>query len=109
MGSLEQLVATVTAYKGSWHDTPLAQDVKMFLWRTYDKNDDLIYPTTKHWDLLLLEVMADNSYARLNKEEVLSILFGIIHRTRIVDGLWEQMFSRDVTQQLLRRLLALEY
>lgn len=84
-----------------------AQEVKDFLWATYDPNDDLIYPTIRHWDLLLLEAMADNGYDRLGKDETLSILFGLIHRTRIVEGLWEQMLSRNVTQQLLGRLLAL--
>jgi len=52
--------------------------------------------------------MHDNSYDRLSKDEVLSMLFGLHHRQRIVEGLWESMFSRGVTQKLLERLLALD-
>jgi hypothetical protein len=52
--------------------------------------------------------MYDNSYDRLSKDEVLSILFGLHHRERIVEGLWESMFSRGVTQKLLERLLTLD-
>ena len=85
-----------------------AQDVKDFLWATYDPNDDLIFPTLQHWDLLLFEAVAGNVYDKLSKDEVLSMLFGLIHRTRIVEGLWEQFFSRGVTQKLLGRLLELE-
>ncbi|HSX35364.1 MAG TPA: hypothetical protein VLH84_00345 [Patescibacteria group bacterium] len=105
--SLAALVKATSAYKGSWQNAQLAQDIKMFLWKRYDPNDNLIYPTLKHWDLLLLEAMSNDSYDNLDKSEVLSVLFGLIHRTRIVDGLWETMFTRDVTQQLLGRLLVL--
>ena len=52
--------------------------------------------------------MYDNSYASLTKDEVLSILFGLWHRNRIVDGLWRSMFERGVAQKLLERLLALD-
>ena len=84
-----------------------AQDVKDYLWATYDPHDDLIYPISKNWDLLLLEAMANNTYGNFSKNEVLDILFGLVHRTRIVEGLWEQMFSRGVTQKLLERLSVL--
>jgi hypothetical protein len=106
--SLSELVAATNTYKGSWQNAQLARDVKMFLWRRYDPNDDLIYPTIKHWDLLLLEAMAHNSYDSLTRGEVLDILFGLINRTRIYEGLWEQMLSRGVTQKLLGRLLELD-
>ncbi len=85
-----------------------AQDVKMFLWARYDPNDNLIYPNISNWDELLRATIANNSYAKLNKDEVLSILFGLIHRTRISEGLWESMHSGDITQKLLARLLELE-
>ncbi len=106
--SLSELVAAATTHTGSWDDTEQALDIKLVLWATYDSNDDLIYPTIRHWDLLLLEAMADDSYDKLNKGEVLSVLFGLIHRTRIVEGLWESFLSRGVTQKLLERLLELE-
>ena len=106
--SLSELVTAATVYTGSWHDTELAQDIKMFLWDKFDPNDDLLYPTNRHWDLLLLEAMADDSYDKFDKGEVLSMLFGLIHRTRIVQGLWESFFSRGVTQKLLGRLLVLD-
>lgn len=86
----------------------LAQDVKNFLWATYDPNDDLIYPTVEDWDNLLAEVIRANGYGNLNKAEVLSILFGLIHRNRIVEGLWWSMFECGVTQKLLNRLAALD-
>lgn len=85
-----------------------AQDVKTFLWARYDPNDDLIYPAIDDWDDLLRATIDSDGYAKLNKSEVLSILFGLIHRTRILDGLWELMFTRGITQRLLERLLVLE-
>jgi len=106
--SLTALVATVNAYTGSWKNAQLARDVNAFLWTTYDSNNTLFYPNIKHWDGLLLETMYDSSYDRLSKDEVLSILFGLHHRERIVEGLWESMFSRGVTQKLLEQLLVLD-
>jgi histone acetyltransferase (RNA polymerase elongator complex component) len=86
----------------------LAQDVKMFLWATYDPDDSLTYPTINNWGDLLAEMIEDNSYDTLTKDEVLSILFGLLHRNRIVEGLWWSMFERGVTQKLLERLLVLD-
>lgn len=107
--NLPELLAAANAYTGSWENTQLALDIKMSVFETYDPNDDLIYPTIEHWDLLLLEVMANGSYGKLKKSEVLSILFGIHHRNRIVDGLWDSFLERGVTQKLLGRLLVLDY
>lgn len=106
--SLSKLAAAATAYEGSWDNAQLALDIKMYLFETYDPNDDLIYPTIKHWDLLLMEAMADDSYNKLNKGEVLSVLFGINNRNRIVDGLWDSFLERGVTQKLLGRLMVLD-
>lgn len=86
----------------------LAQDVKMFLWARYDPNDDIIYPTVSDWDDLLLATIDNNSYSSLGKDEVLSLLFGLIHRNRIVEGLWWTMFERGVTLKLLQRLTVLD-
>lgn len=80
----------------------------MYLWATYDPNNDLIYPTFYGWDDLLWATMKANSYNVLNKEEVLSMLFGIHHRNRIIEGLWWSMFERGITQKLLEQLLAVE-
>lgn len=106
--SLTALVAAASAYKGSWKNIQLAQDVKMFLWARYDSGDDLVYPTINNWDDLLKVTMDSNSYDTLTKDEVLSILFGLNHRNRIVEGLWWSMFERGVTQKLLGQLLALD-
>lgn len=86
----------------------LAQDVKMFLWAKYDPYDDLIYPNISNWDDLLTEIIYANSYDTLAKDEALSILFGLVHRNRIVEGLWWSMFERGVTQKLLGRLSELD-
>ncbi len=80
----------------------------MFLWARYDSGDDLVYPTINNWDDLLKVTMDSNSYDTLTKDEVLSILFGLNHRNRIVEGLWWSMFERGVTQKLLGQLLALD-
>jgi hypothetical protein len=89
-------------------NTQQAQDVKDFLWATYDPNDDLIYPTIEGWDDLLKETIEANSYEKLNKAELLSILFGLIHRNRICEGLWWSFCERGVTQKLVKQLLALD-
>ncbi|HKR81448.1 MAG TPA: hypothetical protein VJR27_00410 [Candidatus Saccharimonadales bacterium] len=89
-------------------DMQLAQDVKAFLWATYDPDNNLRYPTISNWDDLLAEIIEVDSYATLTKDEVLSILFGLQHRNRIVEGLWWSMFERGVTQKLLRRLLEVD-
>lgn len=85
-----------------------AQDVKMFLWEKYDPNDDLIYPTIADWDDLLALTIDKASYSSLSRDEVLSILFGLIHRNRIVEGLWWSMFEQGVVQKLLHQLQALD-
>ncbi len=106
--SLAALVEETVTYKGSWRDAQLARDVCAFLWGRYDLDDMFIYPNISNWTDLLEETMASNDYDRLSKDEVLSMLFGLYHRRRIIDGLWESMFERGVTQKLLERLLALE-
>jgi len=83
-----------------------AQDVKDYLFATYDPNDDLIYPNMD-WDDLLAETLETNAYDLLSKDKVLSVLFGLINRNRIVEGLWWSFFERGVTQKLLERLQAL--
>lgn len=105
---LAELVAEVNTHKGSWKNAQLAQDIKMSLWEIYDPNDDLLYPTIQNWDDLLEEAMKSGSYDALTKDEVLSILFGLNHRNRIVEGLWWSMFERGVTQKLLERLLIVD-
>ena len=80
----------------------------VFLWAQYDPNDNLIYPTINNWDDLLLNTIKLNSYDKLTYDEVLSILFGLNHRNRIVEDLWWSMLERGVTQKLLRQLLELD-
>lgn len=80
----------------------------MFLWEQYDPNDDILYPTIDHWGDLLAETIGRDDYSSLTKDEVLSVLFGLIHRNRIVEGLWWSMLERGVTQKLLERLLILD-
>ena len=89
-------------------NTQSAQDVKMFLWEKYDPNDELIYPTIADWDNLLALTIDKASYSSLSRDEVLSILFGLIHRNRVVEGLWWSMFERGVAQRLLAQLLVLD-
>lgn len=105
---LATLVESTVTYKGSWKNVQLAHDIKMFLWATYDPHDELIYPTITNWDDLLAATIEGNSYDLLEKDEVLSILFGLIHRNRIVEGLWWSMFECGVTQKLLCRLSTLD-
>lgn len=86
----------------------LAREIIMFLWARFDPDDDLIYPCIYHWDDLLIATIDNDDYDSLTKDEVLSILFGLIHRNRIVDGLWWSMFERGVTHKLLKRLSTLD-
>lgn len=81
-----------------------AQDIKDFLWATYDPNDELIYPVIANWDDLLERTINQASYSSLTVDEALSILFGLIHRNRVVEGLWWSMFERGITAKLLRQL-----
>lgn len=81
-----------------------AQDIKDFLWVTYDPNDELIYPVIADWDDLLQRTIDKASYSSLSHDESLSILFGLIHRNRIVEGLWWSMFERGITHKLLQQL-----
>ena len=104
---LVEFVAAANAYKGSWKNAQLTQDVKMFLWATYDPDDDLIYPTINNWDDLLTDTVQLKSYDALTQDDVLSILFGLVYRDRTVEGVWWSMFERGVTQKLLERLLVL--
>ena len=106
--NLADLIALVDSNKGSWNNVQLAQDVKMFLWARYDPDDSLTFPTIQNWDDLLTETIEADSYESLDKDEVLSILFGLIHRNRIVEGLWWSFFECGVTQKLLGQLLVLE-
>lgn len=86
----------------------LAGDIKIFLWAKYDPEDRLIYPIIEYWDDLFNEAITCDSYDSLTKDEVLSMLFGLIHRNRIVEGLWWSMFERGVVQRLLGQLLLLD-
>jgi hypothetical protein len=100
--------AKAKAYRVSRNDSKLAWDVDAFLWARYDSRGNFIYPNIENWDDLLESTIEDGSYDRLSKDEVLSVLFGLHHRTRIVDGLWTSMFERGVMQKLLGRLLVLD-
>ena len=106
--SLAQLVAAVCSHEGSWNNAQLAQDVGTFLWERYDSDDMFIYPSISNWNSLLEKAIADKLYDTLSKDEVLSLLFGLMRRNRIVEGLWRSMFERGVIQKLLGRLLALD-
>lgn len=81
---------------------------KRFMRETYDPNNNFTYPTADDWDDLLELVIDKGSYGSLSQDEVLSILFGLINRNRIVEGLWWSMFERGVTQKLLQQLLAVD-
>lgn len=106
---LSSLVAAVSTHEGSWKNAQLAQDVRAFLWEAYDPKGNLHFPNIpQHWDKLLQKTVDESSYEKLSKDEVLSILFGLHHRNRIIDGLWCSMFERGVTQKLLERLQALD-
>jgi len=81
-----------------------AQEIKDFLWATYDPNDELIYPVIADWDDLLERTINEASYGSLTQVEILSILFGLIYRNRIVEGLWWSMYERGITTKLLQQL-----
>lgn len=83
-----------------------AQDIKDFLWEAYDPNDELIYPIIADWDDLLERTIKEASYGSLTQDEALSILFGLIYRNRIVEGLWWSMFEQGVTAKLVQQLSA---
>jgi hypothetical protein len=106
---LGELVVLANAYTGSWHNSQLAWEISQTLWNIYDPEGNLSFPNIpQHWDKLLQKTIDDGSYEKLSKDEVLSTLFGLHHRNRIIDGLWCSMFERGVTQKLLVRLLALD-
>lgn len=84
-----------------------AQDVKDFLFATYDPDDDLIYPNMD-WEDLLAETLETNAHDLLSKDQVLSVLFGLINRNRVCEGLWWSFWERGVTQKLLGRLQVLD-
>lgn len=104
---LIEIVKTVNNHKGSWYESRLSWEINASLWAIYDPKDNLYFPNVPHWDKLLQKTMNDDSYDKLTKDEVLSILFGLHHRNRIIDGLWTGMFERGVMQKLLVRLLQL--
>lgn len=105
---LSQLPTSISARQNTAGDIQLAQDIKDFLWARYDPDDNLTYPTISNWDDLLAETIKNDDCISLNKDEALSILFGLIHRNRVIEGLWWSMFERGVTQKLLTQLLALD-
>lgn len=104
--TLPELVKDIRATIGTRKGGQLAHEIKMFLWATYDPNDELIYPVIDDWDDLLALTVDKASYSSLSHDEVLSILFGLIHRNRIVEGLWWSMYERGVIASLLAQLLA---
>jgi hypothetical protein len=107
--SLAELVAEVNAFKGSWIESQdLAWDVNRFLWSKSYPYQAFIYTNIRAWADLLQSTIDHDDYNKLDKEQVLSVLFGLNHRNRLADGLWCRMFERGVTQKLLERLLALE-
>lgn len=107
--SLADLVAAVTAYKGTWNASQgLGWDANIFIWEMYEPDFGSKYTRTHDWAVLLEETIAKNSYDSLTKDQVLSILFGLHHRNRIIDGLWVYMLEEGVTQKLLTRLLVLD-
>jgi hypothetical protein len=103
--SLTKLVEQANYHTGSWYETRLSWEINAALWALYDPENDFYYPNVPDWDDLLQKTMDDSSYEKLTKDEVLSILFGLHHRNRIIDGLWTTMFEREVTPKLLIRLL----
>jgi len=106
---LAELVILADAHKGSWRESRLAWEINETLWTIYDPRGDLRFPNiSQQWDDLLQKTMDDGSYDKLSRSEVLSILFGLHHRNRIINGLWISMFDDGVTQRLLGRLLALD-
>jgi hypothetical protein len=104
--TLPELVKDIRENRGARKSGQLGYEIKMFLWETYDPNDDLIYPVIADWDDLLERTITQTTYNSLSQDEVLSILFGLIHRNRIVEGLWWSMFERGVIQKLLAQLLS---
>jgi len=105
---LGELVVLANAHTGSWHDSQLAWEINQTLWNVYDPEGNLHFPNIpQQWDKLLHKAIDNSTYDKLSKDEVLSILFGLHHRNRIIDGLWCSMFEQGVAQKLLERLLAL--
>jgi hypothetical protein len=105
---LTELVVKANTHKGSWKNEELALDILMELWRSYDPDELFIYPSITNWSDLLEKTIANGSYNKLSRDEVLSILFGLGHRGRIVEGLWFNMFEQGVAQKLLERIQKLD-
>jgi len=80
----------------------------MFLWAIYDPDDNILYPNISNWDELLITTIEIGNYNTLSKDEILSLLFGIIHRNRVVEGLWWSMFERGVIKKLVVQLIDLD-
>jgi len=106
--SLASLVSDINTCNGLGFSVQLADNVKSFLWRRYDPNGLLVYPSIDSWPELLKRCIKSDDFDTLNKEQVLSILFGLMHRERVVDGLWRSMFEWGVAQKLLVRLSSLD-
>lgn len=102
--TLPELIADIHDNSETWENGLLAYEIKIFLWETYDPQDDLIYPIIADWDDLLKATIDKATYCSLSQDEVLSILFGLIHRNRIVEGLWWSIFERGILRKLLLRL-----
>ena len=92
------------SYKGSWYESRLSWIINASLWESYDPDDNFYYPSVSNWDDILQRTIDNNKYEALSKDEILSILFGLHHRNRIIDGLWTSMFERGVSQKLIERL-----
>lgn len=103
--SLSDLIKLLDTFDGDLRNAPLAGDVKMFLWEQFDPDDELIYPNIDNYSELLEKSISSNSFTDLNKDEVLSILFGMIQHDRIVQGSWNSLLEEGVTQKLLKQLL----
>lgn len=105
---LKELIDEAKVYKGSWYESRLSWMINASLWERYDPDDNFYYPNVLDWDDILQRTIDDGMYDALHKDEILSILFGLHHRNRIIDGLWTSMFERGISQKLFQRLLLID-
>jgi hypothetical protein len=92
--------------------SPLGKRVMYFFWEQYDSLDKpkFNYPRKKdsRWVEQLEKTMKSDDYSILDKDDVLDIIFGLHHRNRVYEGIWDKMFKDGVMRKLMGRLLETE-
>ena len=108
LNDLSDINDAIKFHKGSWRESTLAWEINPILWRLYQPKNYSFFSNVPNWATLLQEVIDKDVYDKLSSYEILSILFGIHCRNRIIDDLWVSMFERGITPRLLSQLSVLD-